>query len=84
MGGEHAGDGSWADDAYFGSDKFLFIEDNTFRNARGYRSNGIDSYGGGNMSTGQATIILVDTPIGGHGTESSGRFRGGPAYRSLQ
>ncbi len=46
-GGRTHGDGSWADSTYFGSEKFLFIEDNTFRNANGYRSNGIDSYGGG-------------------------------------
>ncbi len=46
-GGHTHGDGSWADDTFFGSEKFLFIEDNTFRNANGYKSNGVDSYGGG-------------------------------------
>ncbi len=73
-GGHTHGDGSWADSAYFGSEKFLFIEDNTFRNANGYRSNGIDSYAGGRYVT--RHNYLVDTPIGGHGTESTGRFRG--------
>jgi hypothetical protein len=73
-GGHTHGDGSWADNTDFGSEKFLFIEDNTFRNANGYRSNGIDSYGGGRYVA--RHNYLVDTPIGGHGTESSGRFRG--------
>ena len=73
-GGHPHGDGSWADDSNFGSEKFLFIEDNTFRNANGYKSNGIDSYGGGRYVA--RHNYLVDTPIGGHGTESSGRLRG--------
>jgi len=73
-GGHTHGDGSWADNAYFGSEKFLFIEDNTFRNANGYRSNGIDSYGGARYVA--RHNYLVDTPIGGHGTETTGRFRG--------
>jgi len=37
-GGQTHGDGSWADDTDFGSEKFLFIEDNTFRNAKGYKA----------------------------------------------
>ena len=74
MGGHTHGDGSWADNTYFGSEKFLFIEDNTFRNANGYKSNGIDSYGGGRYVA--RHNYLVDTPIGGHGTETSGRLRG--------
>lgn len=73
-GGHTHGDGSWADNTYFGSEKFLFIEDNTFRNANGYQSNGIDAYAGGRYVA--RHNYLVDTPIGGHGTESSGRFRG--------
>jgi hypothetical protein len=73
-GGRTHGDGSWADSAYFGSEKFLFIEDNTFRNANGYLSVGIDSYGGGRYVA--RHNYLVDTPIGGHGTETTGRSRG--------
>ena len=73
-GGHTHGDGSWADATYFGSEKFLFIEDNTFRNSNGYKSNGIDSYGGGRYVA--RHNYLVDTPIGGHGTETTGRFRG--------
>jgi hypothetical protein len=73
-GGHTHGDGSWADNAYFGSEKFLFIEDNSFRNAKGYLSVGIDAFGGARYVA--RHNYLVDTPIGGHGTESSGRFRG--------
>jgi hypothetical protein len=79
-GGHTHGDGSWADNTYFGSEKFLFIEDNTFRNAKGYKSNGIDSYAGGRYVA--RHNYLVDTPIGGHGTETSGRFRGVRAIES--
>ena len=73
-GGHAHGDGSWADDNYFGSEKFLFIEDNTFRNAKGVRSNGIDSWAGGRYVV--RHNYLVDTPFGGHGTESGARSRG--------
>ena len=73
-GGHTHGNGSWADASYFGSDKFLFIEDNAFRNSNGYQSNGVDAYGGGRYVA--RHNYLIDTPIGGHGTETSGRFRG--------
>jgi hypothetical protein len=73
-GGASDGDGSWADSAHFGSEKFLFIEDNTFRNPNGYLSVGIDSYAGARYVA--RYNVLTDTPIGGHGTESTGRFRG--------
>ena len=73
-GGHRFGDGSWADVTYFGSEKFLFIEDNTLRNAHGYKSNGVDAYGGGRYVF--RHNYLVDTPVGGHGTETSGRSRG--------
>ena len=63
-GGHSFGDGSWADATYFGSEKFLFIEDNTFRNANGYKSNGIDAYAGARYVA--RHNYLVDTPIGGH------------------
>ena len=73
-GGRTHGDGSWADATYFGSEKFLFIEDNTFRNPNGYQSNGVDSSGGGRYVA--RHNYLVNTPVGGHGTESTGRIRG--------
>jgi hypothetical protein len=34
-GGRNYGDGSWAEPAYYGSEKFVFIEDNCFNNTSG-------------------------------------------------
>jgi hypothetical protein len=46
-GGEANGEGSWNDLPYFGSEKFLFIEDNTFNNLGGPQTNGnIDAKNG--------------------------------------
>jgi hypothetical protein len=46
-GGKFYGDGSWADAPYWGSEKFLFIEDNTFNNLGGRQTNGnIDAKNG--------------------------------------
>ena len=56
------------------AEKFLFIEDNTFRNAKGYKVVGIDAYGGGRYVA--RHNYMVDTSTGGHGTETTGRFRG--------
>jgi hypothetical protein len=39
-GGKFYGDGSWAEPPYFGSEKFLFIEDNTFNNLGLKQTNG--------------------------------------------
>ena len=72
--GQMHGDGSWTDGPNFGTEKFLFIEDNTFRNANGYLSVGIDGNAGARYVA--RHNYLVDTPIGGHGTESTGRARG--------
>jgi hypothetical protein len=73
-GGYTRGDGSWADDTHFGSNQFLFIETNTFRQP-GLRSGGsIDSYAGGRYV---ARYNYFNNAIpNSHGTESSGRFRG--------
>ena len=71
-GGHTHGDGSWADNTYFGSEKFLFIEDNTFRNAKGYKVVGIDAYGGGRYVA--RHNYMVDTSTGGHGTETPDVF----------
>jgi len=46
-GGKFYGDGSWAEPPYFGSEKFLFIEDNTFKNLGKKQTNGnIDAKNG--------------------------------------
>ena len=69
------GDGSWADDSYFGSEKFMFIEDNVFDNSQNHRENGgIDCYGGGRMVVRHNNFINCKPNT--HGTESSHRLRG--------
>jgi hypothetical protein len=75
-GGRNAfGDGSWADDSYFGSEKFIFIEDNVFDNSANQRDNGIiDCYGGGRMVVRHNNFINCRPNT--HGTESSHRQRG--------
>jgi hypothetical protein len=75
-GGNNAyGDGSWADDSYFGSEKFMFIEDNVFDNSLNKRDNGIiDCYAGGRMVVRHNNFINCRPNT--HGTESSHRVRG--------
>jgi hypothetical protein len=69
------GDGSWADDSYFGSEKFMFSEDNVFDNSANKRDNGIiDCYGGGRMVVRHNNFINCKPNT--HGTESSHRLRG--------
>jgi hypothetical protein len=69
------GDGSWAEPPYFGSDKFIFIEDCVFNNVGGLHStNGsIDSWAGGRFVA--RYNIFNNTRPGNHGTETSGRMR---------
>jgi hypothetical protein len=72
------GDGSWADPPYFGSEKFLFIEDNTFNNLASNQTNaGIDCYAGGRYVCRYNTFNNC-LPLN-HGTESPGRLRGSRA-----
>jgi hypothetical protein len=73
-GGKSYGDGSWADSPYFGSEKFIFIEDNTFVNFGLFTTNGdIDCYGGGRYVCRHNTFY--NCKPNSHGTESSGRLR---------
>jgi ribosome modulation factor len=66
------GNGSWADFPYYGSDKFFFLETNTFYG---------DTAAGGNIDPmeGARAVIrynyFIDSKVSGHGTES-GRPRG--------
>jgi hypothetical protein len=80
-GGNNAyGDGSWADQSYFGSSKFMFIEDNVFDNSANNVDNGvIDCYGGGRMVVRHNNFINCRPNT--HGTESSHRVRG---YRAAE
>jgi hypothetical protein len=77
-GGGTFGDGSWADGPNFGTNKFIFIEDNTFNNNGGQSACGIDGLPGGRYV--ERYNILNGTLLGGtHGLDS-GIFRGGRAF----
>jgi hypothetical protein len=72
-GGGDWGHGSWADDPYWGSEKFIFIETNTFTNANpGMVSGGtIDSIEGARWVCRYNTFH--DCKLCLHGTEGQGR-----------
>jgi hypothetical protein len=74
-GGQSWGDGSWAEPAYYGSEKFIFIEDNCFNNAIGGGSfaGAIDGKRGGRYV--YRYNHVYDTWPTNHGTEI-GRERG--------
>jgi hypothetical protein len=75
--GRVLGDGSWAAPTGFGSSQFLFIEDNTFMHADASQKGITDSYGGGRFVVRHNSIF--NGLISNHGTESTGRVRGGRA-----
>jgi hypothetical protein len=64
------GDGSWADDSYFGTEKFVFIEDCTFNRMTG---GGLDCYSGGRYVARYNRFNNLGTQA--HGTENTGRHR---------
>jgi hypothetical protein len=69
------GDGSWAEPAYFGSEKFVFMEDNCFNNTSGNEFAGvIDDRQGGRWV--YRHNHAYNTCPQSHGTEI-GRYRGG-------
>jgi hypothetical protein len=72
------GDGSWAAPTNFGSSEFLFIEDNTFTNTGGGLSTATDAYEGARFVFRHNTTLGIY--VTDHGTESTGRGRGGRAY----
>jgi hypothetical protein len=67
-GGDH-GNGSWADNPYWGSEKFVFIEDNVFENATGKTA--IDAYEGARFVV--RYNHFHNCGLSMHGTEASGR-----------
>ena len=72
------GNGSWADRSYFGTEKFIFVEDCVFNNnASAVTSGSIDSEQGGRYVFRHNTF--KNTWPGQHGTESGG-YRGGRAF----
>lgn len=75
--GRTLGDGSWAAPTGFGSSQFLFIENNTFTHSNPYQEGITDSYAGGRFVVRHNNIF--NGIISNHGTESTGRPRGGRA-----
>jgi hypothetical protein len=65
-GGDH-GNGSWADEPYWGTEKFVFIEDNTFEGG----SRGIDAYDGARFVVRHNEFH--NCGVAAHGTEGRGR-----------
>jgi len=73
-GGYNFGDGSWAEPTYFGTEKFVFIEDNAFNNLGSKQTNGsIDCSAGGRYVSRYNRFNNCLSLS--HGTESSGRLR---------
>ena len=75
--GRTLGDGSWAAPTGFGSSQFLFIEDNNFTHSNPYQEGITDSFAGGRFVVRHNNIF--NGLIANHGTESTGRERGGRA-----
>jgi hypothetical protein len=72
------GDVPWTQPANFGSEKFVFVEDNCINNTSGNEFAGtIDTRQGGRVCFRHNHLYNVG--IGSHGTEI-GRYRGGRAY----
>lgn len=72
--GSDNGDGSWAATEGFGTDKFIFIEDNILTNSVGGQPSVTDAYAGARYVVRYNEIH--DLTIQNHGTESTGRIRG--------
>jgi hypothetical protein len=69
-GGQTFGHGSWADLPYWGTDKFLFVEDCDFTISGGNRA-AIDCYEGARVLVRHNTFN--DAQVSAHGTEGQGR-----------
>jgi FG-GAP-like repeat len=81
--GQQNGDGSWAAPVNFGSSQFLFIEDCTANNTDPiYLGQFTDAYAGARFVVRHCT--LGGLIVGDHGTESTGRQRGGRAMEIYQ
>jgi hypothetical protein len=72
--GNDYGDGSWGAAAGLGSDQFLFFEDNTLEFDSGVHYSHTDAFGGARYVARYNTVTRGH--VGGHGTESTGRYRG--------
>ncbi len=69
------GDNAWAQPDDFGTEKFLFIEDCSFKGAF---ANTVDAYNGARVVFRYNQV--QDDLVGNHGTETSGRWRSARAF----
>jgi len=76
FGGASYGDGSWAAPTGLGSSQFIFIENCIFTDPSAVGAGAFDVDGGGRVVFRHNTAAFVV----GHGTETSGRFRGMRAF----
>jgi hypothetical protein len=70
------GDVSWANPAFYGSNKFVFVEDNTFNNASTNNYNGCSDATAGGRVVFRHNHLYNSVLHGNHGTDP-GRQRGG-------
>ena len=70
------GDGSWAAPTNFGSEKFLFIENNAINNLGTVQTAGIVDCQDGGRYVSRFNTFKNCAMISGHGTETGGRHRG--------
>jgi len=70
------GDGSWAAPTNFGSERFLFIENNTINNLGTVQTAGIIDCQDGGRYVSRFNTFKNCAMISGHGTETGGRQRG--------
>ncbi len=78
--GSDFGDASWADDTSMGTNKAMFVEDNTFTNNQSVipQQYAVDGWSGSRVVYRNNTF--VNTTWANHGTESSGRWRSQRQY----
>jgi FG-GAP-like repeat len=78
--GQNNGDGSWSAPTGFGSSQFLFIEDNNFTHSQQVDQAVEDAFAGARFVVRHNNIF--NGIIYNHGTESTGRTRGGRAVEA--
>jgi hypothetical protein len=71
------GDAAWADVSHWGTEKFVFIEDNTFTGPTGGHMSATDASHGARFVVRHNT--MTNASFGTHGTESGDRARGARA-----
>jgi len=77
-GGHEYGDGSFAEPLALGTEKAIYLEDNTFIGSGVAGAGVVDSMGGGRFVFRHNSV--TDDNLATHGTESTGRFRGVRSY----